>query len=174
MEVVSQVTSILGFVDRESLYNLVKWNQLGEQFILVIFIDLYMFRTTMRPSSGETNVFMWHLVLVILCRGLSGMQEHMLLHTRQSPTQNNKYQVSHKHSCFSWWWTHSRPKHVEIDKYTKNKLCTKLALFSKVTSIIFSQYCCWIFLLYSRIDAQNDHFPSNLTSSGRTLCINFC
>jgi len=33
---------------------------------------------------------------------LSGMQEHMVLHTRQSSTQNNKYQVSHKHSCFSW------------------------------------------------------------------------
>ena len=24
----------------------------------------------------------------------------------------------------------SRPKHVEIDKYTKNKLCIKLALFT--------------------------------------------
>jgi hypothetical protein len=48
------------------------------------------------------------------------------LRTRQSTTQNNNYQVSHKHSCFSWWWAHSRPKHVEIDKYTKNKLCTKL------------------------------------------------
>jgi len=43
------------------------------------------------------------------------------LHTRQSSTQNNKYQVSHKHSFISWWWAHSRPKHVEIDrcKYTK-------------------------------------------------------
>jgi hypothetical protein len=47
----------------------------------------------------------------------------------------NKYQVSHKHSCFSWWWAHSRLKHVKIEKYmknryTKNKLCTKLALFT--------------------------------------------
>jgi len=47
-----------------------------------------------------------------------------------------RYQVSHKHSCFSWWWAHSHPKHVEIDKYiknkyTKNKLCTKLAIFTK-------------------------------------------
>jgi len=32
----------------------------------------------------------------------------------------------------SWWWAHSRPKHVEIDKYTKNKLCTKLALFTRL------------------------------------------
>jgi len=26
-----------------------------------------MFRATMRPSSGETTVFMRHLVLVIVC-----------------------------------------------------------------------------------------------------------
>jgi hypothetical protein len=46
--------------------------------------------------------------------------------------QNNKYQVSHKHSYFSSCWAHSRPKHVEIDKYTKNKLCTMLALFTRL------------------------------------------
>ena len=62
---------------------------------------------------------------------------HSTLHTRQSSKQNNKYQVSHKHSCFSWWWAHSRPIYVEIDKYTKNKdtknkLCTKLALFTRL------------------------------------------
>jgi len=54
------------------------------------------------------------------------------MHSRQSSTQNNKYHVSQKHICFSWWWTHSRPKHVEIDKYTKNKLCTKLVLFTRL------------------------------------------
>jgi len=98
-----------------------------------------MFRATMCPSSGETTVFMRHLILVTLCWWLSGMQEHMLLHTRQSSTQSNKYQVSQKHSCFSWWWAHSHPKHVEIDKnkytknkYTKNKLCTKLVLFRRL------------------------------------------
>jgi len=35
---------------------------------------LYMFRAPMCPSSGETTVFMWHLVLVILCSWLSSMQ----------------------------------------------------------------------------------------------------
>ena len=49
-----------------------------------------MFRATMCPSSVETTVFMRHLVLVILIGWLSGMQEHMLLHTRQSSIQNNK------------------------------------------------------------------------------------
>jgi hypothetical protein len=57
----------------------------------------------------------------------------------QSSTQNNKYQVSQKHSCFSWWW--ARPKHVEVGKYTKNKyttnkLCTKLALFTRQLYIL--------------------------------------
>ena len=35
---------------------------------------LCMFRSTMCPSSGETTVFMWHLVLVTLYGWLSGMQ----------------------------------------------------------------------------------------------------
>jgi len=51
-----------------------------------MFINLYMFRATIGPSSGEKTVFLRHLALVILCGWLSGMQEHMLLHTRQSST----------------------------------------------------------------------------------------
>ena len=40
--------------------------------------------------------------------------------TRQSSIQNNKYQVSHRHSYFSWWWAHSCLKHVEKrNKHTK-------------------------------------------------------
>jgi hypothetical protein len=73
--------------------HLVKKNQLGAQFILSIFINLYMFPVTMGPSSGETTVFMRHLVLVILCG--------CTVHTRQSSTQNNKYQVSHKQVVFA-------------------------------------------------------------------------
>ena len=80
-----------------------------------------MFRPTMCPSSVETTVFIRHLVLVILYGSI----------------QNNKYQVSHKHSCYSWWWAHSRLKYVEVEKYsknkyTKNKLCNKYALFTKL------------------------------------------
>jgi len=33
---------------------------------LSIFINLYMFRATMCPSSGETTVFMRQLLIVIL------------------------------------------------------------------------------------------------------------
>jgi hypothetical protein len=115
-----------------------KCNQFGAQFILSIFINLYMFRATMNPSSEEKTVLLRHLVLVIVCEWLSGLQSgmnfHSTLHTRQSSTQNNKDQVSQKHSCLSWWWVHSRTKHVENDKYkyTKNKLCTKLVLSTRL------------------------------------------
>ena len=62
---------------------------------LYIFINLYMLQATMCPSSGEKTVVLLHL--------------HSILHTRHSSTENNKQQVSQKHSCFSWWWAHSRP-----------------------------------------------------------------
>ena len=44
-----------------------------------MFISWYInesltFRAAMCPSSGETTVFIWHLVLVILCGWPSGMQ----------------------------------------------------------------------------------------------------
>jgi len=76
----------------------------------------------------------WYLLFCVddclVCR----LDPRSALHTRQSSTQNNNYQVSHKHSFFSWWWAHSHLKHVEIDKYkyTKNKLCTKLVLFTRL------------------------------------------
>jgi hypothetical protein len=64
------------------------------------------------------------------------------MHTRQSSAQNNKYQVSHKHSCFSWWWAHSCPKHVEIDIYTKNlQESVQGSVFSKQTTHL------WILVL---------------------------
>ena len=86
-------------------------------FLSMFISFLYMFRATICPSSGETTVFMRHLVLAILCGWLSGM---FGMHTRQSVMQNNKYQVSHRYSCFSWWWAHSHPKPVEKrNKHTK-------------------------------------------------------
>ena len=51
----------------------------------------------------------------LLCRvDWKRMEEFQsTLHNKQSSIQHNKYQVSHRYSCFSWWWAHSRPKHVE-------------------------------------------------------------
>jgi len=65
----------------------------------------------MCPSSGEIIVSMRHFVFVTLCGWL---------HARKSSTQSDKYKVSHRYSCFSWWWAHSRPRHVEKrNKHTK-------------------------------------------------------
>ena len=84
---------------------------------------LYMFRATMCPSSGEITVSMPQLLFVTLYRWLSGM------YTRQSSTLSDKYQVSHRYSYFSWWWAHSRPKHVEKrNKHTK-KSCAPSWLY---------------------------------------------
>jgi len=98
--------------------------------MLSIFVNLYTFRATIGPSSGEKTVFAtlgtcYSVWLTVWYAGCA-------LHTTQSSTQNNKYQASQKHSCFSWWWACSRPKRVEIDKYTKHKFCTKLVLFAKL------------------------------------------
>jgi len=57
---------------------------------------LYMFQATVCLSSGEITAFMRHLVLIIVYGWPSGMQEHMLLHTRQSPIRNNNL-------CDTWY-----------------------------------------------------------------------
>ena len=99
------------FVDHASLYNLVNETNLVHDLFLVHYVNfiynLYMFRTSPCPSSGETTVFMRRC---LVCR----MEFHSILHTRQSAIQNNKYQVSHKYSCTSWWWTWTSPKHVDV------------------------------------------------------------
>jgi hypothetical protein len=55
--------------------------------------------------------------------------------------QNNKYQVSHKYSCSSWWWTWRGPKHVEViiklTKCTENKLCTTLVSFTRTFVLLY-------------------------------------
>jgi len=103
---------------------------------------LYMFWATMCPSSGETIVFMWHLVLVILYGWLSGMQrgmKHSTLHTRQSSIQSDEYKVSHRYSYFSWWWAHSCPKHVEKRNNHTKKNCAPSWLYLQDYTAIHGQ-----------------------------------
>jgi hypothetical protein len=101
------LSNVCSEIDAVNLVN--KANSVHNSF-LVYF--LYMFRAIMCPSSGEIAVLMLHLVLVILCGWLSGMQGEVKLHPA--------YQASHKHSCFFRWWAHSRPKYVEkIQGYSK-------------------------------------------------------
>jgi len=61
----------LCFVDRASRYNRVKKSELDAQFFLVYFVNLYMFRAYLGPSSGGTAVCIQQLVLIILFRWLS-------------------------------------------------------------------------------------------------------
>jgi hypothetical protein len=111
----SRVGQILGFIDHASLYNLVnKANFVHNLFLVYLSIctcfgQLCAHHQEKQPCLCDT----WYLLFCVAdCRVC-------------------RCQVSHKHSCFSWWWAHSRPKHVVIDKYTKNKLCIKLAIFTK-------------------------------------------
>jgi hypothetical protein len=64
-----------------------------------------MFRTAMCPSSGE--------LIVSIRQVWMELQFHPNLHTRRSSTQSYIYQMSYWYNYFSWWWTHSCPKHVE-------------------------------------------------------------
>jgi len=66
-------------VDCASIYNLVNETNLVHYLFLVYFVNfiynLYLFWTSLGPSSGRTTVFMWRLVLVIMYSWLSGMQD---------------------------------------------------------------------------------------------------
>jgi len=50
-----------------NIFNLVNKTSIAQNFFSIFISFLYVFRTTMCPSSGETALFMRHLVLVILC-----------------------------------------------------------------------------------------------------------
>jgi hypothetical protein len=72
------------------------------------------------------------------------------LHTRQSSIQNNKYQVSLKYSCFSWWWAHSRPKHIEKrNKHTKKNCAPSWFYLQDYTGLhgqqnLKNEIMCWL------------------------------
>ena len=126
---------LLCFVDRASMHNLVNKANLAHNLLLVYLSNSTCFgrlsahHQEKQLCLGDTSYLLFCVDDCLVCR-VEWMQFHSTLHTRQSSTQNNKYQVLHKHSCFSWWWAHNCPKHVEIDKYTKKNLLTKLALFT--------------------------------------------
>jgi len=41
----------------------------------------------------------------------------------------DRHQVSHRYSCFSWWWAHSCPKHVEKRNRHSKKNCVPSWLY---------------------------------------------
>jgi len=59
--------------------------------------------------------------------------------TRQSSIQSDKYQVSHRNSCFSWWWAHSCPKHAEKRNKLTKKNCAPSWLYIQDYTEMHSQ-----------------------------------
>jgi hypothetical protein len=57
------------------------------------------------------NVFSVYFVNFIY---IAGCVVCSILHFREPAIQNNKYQVPHKYSYSSWWWTWRGPKHIEV------------------------------------------------------------
>ena len=77
------------------------------------------------------------LINWMIMHGPTNIKYQLHLHRskqKQPPMPNNEECSYNKHSSVFWWWAHSRPKHVEIDKYkfTNNKLCTKLVSFTRL------------------------------------------
>jgi len=89
-----------------------KWSQLGAHYFLVyLFQLLYVYRATMCPSSGELLLSMQHWYFSLLMGGC------LVCRPDSYPYRvKNTVPVSHRYSKFSWWWTHSFPKHVEMLK----------------------------------------------------------
>ena len=107
-------------------------NLTHNSFLYMFISILYMFQAFKCSSSGDSVVSVWYLVYVIICRWPSGMQVwtfHPNLHTRQSPTYSNIYQISYWYNWISWWWALECLKHVENwNKHTQKELCVKLVI----------------------------------------------
>jgi hypothetical protein len=117
------------------------------------------------------------LVLVILYSWLSGMQEHTLLHTRQSAIQNNKYQSWSCSKAFykpvwhipllsvqwisSWLWTDELSETCRVswqNKFvklvhlvgfiTKENSCNQFTVSLSVFSDFFFRWYLFLLLLH--------------------------
>jgi len=80
-------------------------NQLDAQFFLLIY--LFQFTTSFeqpRAHHQENQLYQYNIWYMSLCAGD--------LHTRQSPTQSDIYQMLYWYNWFSWWWARGCSKHV--------------------------------------------------------------
>jgi len=68
--------------------------------------------------------FEWILCFVDRASLYNLVNLHSTLHTRQSTTKSDKYQVSHRYSYFSWWWACNHPKHIQKRNKHKKNLAT--------------------------------------------------
>ena len=95
---------------------------INSNFILSISF-LILFDTLLLRPSLHCNTTLLHFTTLH-----STTLHHTTLHFTQ-------LHFATLHHTFSWWWAHIRPKHVKIDKYTKNKFSTKLALLQDYTGM---------------------------------------
>jgi hypothetical protein len=129
------VSFFLSFVDRASLYNLVNTANLVHNCLFLFstcFGRLCAHHQEKQLYLCDTRYLSLRLYDCLVCR----VEWNSTLHTWQSSVQNNKYQVSHRYSCFSWLWVHSRPKHVEKrNKHTK-KNCAPSSLYLQDYNVV--------------------------------------
>jgi len=139
------------------------YNQIDAQFFMYVYFYSVHVSGSHVPIIRRIVVSMRYLVYVTLCIWPSGMQEHMLLHTRRW----HKPGVA-MIQYLSWWWAHGYPKHVE----NRNKHTWKTAsswLFTRIipgcrsTKHRISEKSCR--------ENQNTHFMlSNIFFRRRTIC----
>ena len=154
---------------------------------LVYFINLYMFRAYLVPSSGGTTVCIQQLVLIIHFCLLSNQDN------KQSSKKNNWYLLFFP-VCCPTRTTDSHLKRIistnccihtvvppddgprytqnmqRLTKYTKNKLCIKLVfLYTTMYESFFSCQWQYSFIFCSLCPSQ----CNLLTLTGQTLC-NVC
>ena len=140
-----------------------------------------MFRATMCPSSGEITISatlgICHSVWITVW--YAGWIPDRV-------TQSDKYQVSHKCIYFSWWWAHSRPKHIQKRNKDTKKNCAPSWLylqdFQELAAVNFEygfQLCWWIltgrvrwrFLVWCNCNQMNYNFISRQRLAWRAYFI---
>ena len=129
---------ILCFVDRASLYNLVNKGNLVHNLFL---IDLSVSTCSrwMCAHHQEKQLCLRDAWYLLFC--VDDCHPHRITSSK-----------CHTNSCFSWWCAHIHLKHVEIDKSTKNKFCTKLSLFIRFTAMETSnQTLSWLHEYFTTI-----------------------
>jgi hypothetical protein len=115
------------FVDSASLYNLVNKANLVNDFRSKYIFSLYI--------SGDYVPIRKNNCIYATLGTCHYVWMNDMQGAYQSSTQSDKYQVSHRYSYFSWWWAHSRPKHVEKRNTHTKKIVHQVGFIYKITRL---------------------------------------
>jgi hypothetical protein len=120
-------------------FHLVNKTNLVHNFSCMFISILYMFRATMCPSSGEITVSMRLLVFVTLCGWPSGMQDGI----PSCITEGHLHRVTntrcHIDTVISPDDGHTVAWNMQrIETNIKQKLCTRLVLFTRLYKDVWS------------------------------------